>query len=68
MSGQQQPQQRLATEREVADWMALTPRQLADLRRAGQGPRHIALTAKAIRYAWADVYAYAHRRRELIGG
>ena len=69
MSGKApKPVQPLATEAEVAAWMSMSPRQLAELRLRGEAPPHIAFSRKAIRYAWPEVFAHANARRGLALG
>lgn len=54
--------QALMTPQQAADHLALSPRTLEAWRIKGGGPRYVRLTAKAVRYAPADLAAWAEAR------
>jgi predicted site-specific integrase-resolvase len=52
---------KLATEAEVAEWLGVKPKTLADWRRAGSGPPHT-FAGRSARYHWPDVQRWAAHR------
>lgn len=56
---------KLATEAEVAEWLGVKPKTLADWRRAGRAPLPVP-AGRSYRYAWADVFAWAAKQREGV--
>ena len=58
---------KLAKPEEVAEWLQITPAQLARLRKTKQGPRSFKLDRVTIRYAWADVHAWCAANRARDG-
>ena len=55
MAPQQEP---LALPKAVAEYLGTTPQNLAQMRYRGTGPKFIKLGHRAIRYSWADVFAW----------
>lgn len=58
----QHPERVLLTEKEAAELIGFTPRFLADRRYRGDGPRFVAVSARAVRYRPEDLRAWAAER------
>jgi len=56
---------KLATEAEVAEWLGVQPKTLADWRRAGRAPDHVP-AGRSYRYAWSDVFTWAAKQRQTV--
>lgn len=52
------------TTHELAAWLDVSSRTVAEWRRAGTGPRYLQV-GRTVRYLWTDVYKWANERREV---
>lgn len=48
----------LASSKDVAEHLGVTPNALAKLRMTGDGPAFVRVGARNIKYRWADVHAW----------
>ena len=53
----------LASSKEVAEFIGVTPNALSKMRMAGDGPAFIRVGARNIKYSWKDVHAWISERR-----
>lgn len=56
------PDQPLATSKEVAEYLGISPNRLAKMRMDGTGPEFIRVNSRIIRYEWAAVHQWIAER------
>ena len=53
---------RLLTEREASEFLGFSPRALQSWRYKGEGPKHVRISHRAIRYRLRDLFAWTEER------